>query len=317
MYSATDLLLLGAAVLPAGLVPAERALSAAAACQGGPAIWAWAVAECRLGGSDDSVDFAVCTSGPGGKAAWRACGQRLPPTWGDTLPRLLDAWATPADPMASAAYVWAELDGWSAGDSDLRPLLYPAVEGLAPGVVRALARRAAAIDDRVPAAALDAWQAAIDRLPEGARPMQLGLLPSRGVPGLRLFAAVPTPALADWLAAIGWAGDSPAFCAFAASLARYSSHVELQVDFTPTAAGPIATEVLFPSTPAEDPRWRVLLDGLADAGLVDPRRAEVLIRWARGAGLDARVPRGVQVKVGWRDGHPGTAKGYLTWAVPS
>jgi hypothetical protein len=104
---------------------------------------------------------------------------------------------------------------------------------------------------------------------------------------------------------------------------RHAGVTNVNFDLTPDLGPRVGLEFHFVATPEEDPRWNVLFDELEDAGLLTPRKRDVIARWPSPVAernlLTARpdtLIRDLLVKVDFDQCGPVLAKAYFPF-VPA
>jgi hypothetical protein len=131
----------------------------------------------------------------------------------------------------------------------------------------------------------------------------------------------PTPALADYLASLGWPGDAPALRELITTLGGLVDTIALDMDVSDEIAPRLGIECRFEGwrQPAHEPRWTPFLNWLVERQLCTPDKREALLAWPQ-IGYhrfpDERAPRGLiralnHIKLVVVPGQPLAAKGYL------
>jgi hypothetical protein len=254
--------------------------------------------ECRLGTRDGAVDWLVCVRPDGGgrdvlarlhethlPAAWRAH-----PSWR----RIFDfaaRWASPESALADLVEnVWLEFDAGTFGQEAPAPAVFFGARDLrAPFAGDRLDRIVAGLvggqamlrGSEADGAARGGLRRALAALPDGARIFQVGTMLSRSERGLRLCVrGLDARAMAEWLGACGWQGDSAALVESVGGLADAGAALALDVDVVETIATRIGVEV--PLGRDTTPRSiESLAARLVARGVCDPTLAEALVSWPR------------------------------------
>lgn len=278
--------------VPGALISAPAWARIVALAEGLPALFCWAIFECRLQRDADRADVLLCISRWDGDDA----GLRDSVLRKDTLdalgraPRFLRAWLEPGTMVCSEVpLLWLEYD-LIAGERRAPFVQFCVDSGYprpGPRVALSPARLSALADEglslllgeRPEPAVLANLQRCAERLPPGARVLHLGAMPQRGTSDLRVLAVVPAESTPAWLEAIGWPGPREGLQQLLALLAGHFPRLSVQLDLGEVVRPTLALEFPLTTRPDRDPRWRQFIDALVDLGLCDPDKGRASLDW--------------------------------------
>jgi hypothetical protein len=269
--------------------------------------------ECHLGDRPPHADFLVRVRASevgrrllAGTSARDSLPARLSdePAWAG-LREFARTWADPAvDPDANTGNVWLEFDIDPGDDGVPIPSVFFSAHHGVPSRLRHQGTARAALDaygwvtreslpkvlgrELAPATEQLVFSA-LDALPPGANVFQIGVMLARPSDVVRLcIAELPPDRAVDYLAGLGWTGDTDELRSLVDRLAGLVDHVVPAIDVADRLSGRVGFECYFADfrQPGEEPRWRALFDHLVDANLCGPDQREALL------GFPGFVPQG-------------------------
>ena len=102
----------------------------------------------------------------------------------------------------------------------------------------------------------------------------------RSLPAMRVHVrGLPVREFKRYLTRIGWAGEQEEIAALAQVLLDYGDWVVVCLDILGDQIVRVGVECFFAEKRGLDPRWRPLLQRLADLGLSSADKADALLRW--------------------------------------
>ncbi|MFY0578067.1 hypothetical protein ACN28S_30465 [Cystobacter fuscus] len=253
--------------------------------------------ECRLGRGDSRVDFIICAlAQDGGREAFPVD----PPTplssplW-ERVFAFCKEWRNPASMLHTRIpMIWLEFDMDESASPILRPLPFACIQ---PWIARGPPGR------RDPMAQLEdqgrtlAWRslellgehlltssiertvsACFEQLPDGAHLMHLAPLTSRKMEAVRVVASLHKNHVPNYLSRLGWPGSSLQVKEILEHRLEFWNHVDINVDVQESVLPDVGFGWQLSDIP-NDPRTRLLLDGLVEDGLCDPEKRDALLQW--------------------------------------
>ena len=350
MFAPGDLLMELRASVPRALVSPEAFDRAVTAAHLLPECALWASLECRLGAGEERVDFSACV--PAAEGGHEVLLQRKAALLGEPLGAHSRAawervfafcakWEAQGSLLAERVpFVFIEFDL----DGPLRegPLREGPLRGAppfvlfhllqrcdgAPGVPTTrvtskaadcrpvLERALSLLDGHGPSPAVEgSLRACLEALPVEGTLAYAAPLSLRGLDAVRLMLILPRWQVVDYLRRIGWGGPLGEIEEDLATLPVPPSEVWFDLDVG-EAVLPVAGLVF--SYPAEDPRWRVLLDRWVERGDCTPEKRDAVLAWPGREQVllpGYRVPLGARrslvSKIVHRRGQRAAAKIYL------
>jgi hypothetical protein len=256
-----------------------------------PAVWRWAMLECRLGFADSRVDFMACVADVhDDRSLLNAALQRSRPDSFAGATSLLEAWAAGGALLSAVPIVWLEWDvvnGVPARPLSsvcldrtfLRPRAEPVDRPLQAQLVHHLL--ADVMGEAALAARVSAGLATCLReLPDDACLLHAAPLLARGLDRLRLTLGLRPDQMLRWLDAIGWPGDLRAVAAWLEVMSAPWQRVFFQVELDHEMHPHLSVETRLSSAGfMERAKWRQLLEVSANADLVDPVRGDLVLSW--------------------------------------
>lgn len=231
--------------------------------------------ECRLSASVPSADFLCCFSRLNGRSRFiadpvlmgEAPGFPQHSAW-QKARDFFALWMNDGGVLAeNADDVWLEFD--TTGDLPGVPSLFfgtgnPSLPADQRG---ALIRRGLVplISDATSCAGLaDQVIEVCDRLPDGARVFQVGVMLARGVDGVRLcIRDIPPDSMLTFLAAIRWPGDAEVIGSTLCDLTPHVDRIDIDIDITNQEVMPRLGLECYQLGEREDPAaWSSLFDWL-------------------------------------------------------
>jgi hypothetical protein len=251
--------------------------------------------ECRLDGEEGSaVDLQLgACAGSEAAAAVRSLGRarerdELPSVW-EPVYRLLREWQNPEGDLGrGAAEVWCELDlAPDAATIDLAALVPSVFVSLKPDRDERMTAARRVLQVLLDAESVPPLQAAVERCaracPAGARVSHVGVMLGRSMRALRVhISGVPLGEFGEYLADAGWPGDVERAVAIARLLLDHGDSVVLCLDVVGELLPRLGLECFLArrsGAECTNPRWGLLLDRLADAGLSSREKAQALMSW--------------------------------------
>lgn len=244
--------------------------------------------ECPLGSTPGRPDFLLCATRIEGHAAVIAGTHPvvgLPielaaaPGWRSVC-ALAHAWADVHDRLGDDVLnLWLEFDIGRDDDALLTPGLFFAPTAHTPKErLRGLLARLA------PEAVVGERDAALarflDDLPRGTRVFQVGVLPSRGEPWVRLCVrGLGADDLVPALGALGWPGDTAPVADFVAATAAVVTRYDLDFDLGASLAPRLGLECAFGTERDTLARLARFTDVLQCHDLCTPAQAAALAAW--------------------------------------
>lgn len=300
-----ELVRLGAAWLPGGLLPAAAIARLSSVARHAPPAFAVGGFECRLAGDDARrVDFSACirrADGAAATSAWLAGGgtARLPPPW-RPVGGFLSQWMRPDCVLARevvAAWLEFDLDPESAAAPEpfvIFTLVPPwrrddgwTIATDAAVVNRGLRALGAGERDGGMLARADAC---IRALPPSGCVLHAALRPQPGGAVTRLILQLPWRAVPEYLRRIEAPVDTGALAGvlerLCAATLRNSVHVDVGRGIGPR----IGIEFYHSPAPAGDPRWRRLFEELVDLGACTPAQRDRIWAWPTPAPSERGAP---------------------------
>jgi hypothetical protein len=320
----------GTAAAPRGLLTAAARARLATVPAVLPSAFEIGAFECHLGAAAGRVDFEACVRRAGGGRDVLAAGIAGPA--GDRLAALDDgwrrtiaflrAWCDPRSPLHDGIDVaWIEMDLDAdrlaspfvvftlARDRDERAP-YTARHGRA--LREGLRLLAGGVDDRVMAAV----DHAVGALAPTGMLLHAGVRPLASGPVVRLVARLPRPLMPDYLARIGWPGSETELAAVLHRLCPTTVLHALNLDVGAAIGPRLGIEYHFRTSPADDPRWASVFDGLVAAGACSPAERALLACWRPPGSIAPGAPmRELLVKVVYETGRALGAKAYLPFTA--
>jgi hypothetical protein len=247
-------------------------------------------AECRLAHGRGEVDWAFCVAGDRARErlsdALAACPEPCDSAGADAgVRRFLTAWSRRGTSLhAGVPSVWLEFDHDPLARGDAIPFVtFKIDEQLAGG------RDAGALRS-VLAQALDLLGGDATRrasaivelsscLPDGARLLHIATLPHRRSTATRVILSVPTAEIGAAASRLGWDGDPAGLEAGIRGLWGDTGMLSIGVDVAERVGPRLAVECYLPTSPLEDPRWMVLLDGLVAMDACTSDKRDALCAW--------------------------------------
>jgi hypothetical protein len=256
-----------------------------------PAIWRWAIFECRLNAESPRVDFMACVADvDDDRQALAGALRSLPAHSFGGAVQLLSAWTAGDTPLSAVPIIWLEwdiVDGAPAPPlsslcldrSFLRPGLGPPDRRLQAELIHSFLADIAG--DRALAAQVDCGLATCLReLPEDACLLHAAPLLARGLPRIRITLGLQPGSMLQWLEAIGWPGDLGEVAAWLKMMVMPWQKVFFQVELDHRLHPHLSVETRISSEGfPEREHWRAFLDRCVDAELVDRTRAGAALRW--------------------------------------
>lgn len=249
--------------------------------------------ECKLDEAPSRGDFLLCvTAASNGRESLA----QLDPAvgWQEALAahpvwrRVQDfatSWADPASPLHRRVdNVWLEFDVAPEALEVPAPSLFfaPLDKGAAESLaVTTLALERLSGGPRSPELSRP-LAACFEALPQGARVFQVGAMLARSTPAVRLCIDGLTPVrLAEYLHRVGWEGSLEAWEHATGELSGLVDEVCLAIDVGQSVGPKLGLELYFARgvQPAQEPRWRTLLERLVQRGLCTSAKCEAVLAW--------------------------------------
>ena len=296
MYTVADSLAAISPSLPAGLVGPESLAGIERIAGSLPA----GLCECfgfevRIGEVQAPTDFALQVSMP---AAWRllaglsasspAAHGPAAPAW-ERIAALGTAWCESGGQLPeSIPTAWLEFDSEPGSPRHGIPAVFLEVGPRVGNVVAA--QLALAMIPGLAAAPIStsgrrAFAACVESLPPGARVSQVGTMLSRSVAALRLCVSCPEPsAIPAYLGSLGTPGLPALAERILAAAPVAGERLKVDLDIFDSVRPRVGIEYAVPDSRQldghQEPRWRQLLDRLADACLCTPAKRDAVLEWS-------------------------------------
>jgi hypothetical protein len=319
---------------PPALIPAEALARVRSIARALPATPSFSF-ECRLGEQQERVDFLTAVSPAWGgeelaTPGFTATGPLAGPAW-ERIAAFCTEWTDGSGLLGRVPFFWLEFDipGPLAGI----PPPFPTVcvqpgfrqgrlidsSGSTPDEIRRIAWRSLELmrGAPLPPVVERSVAACFERLPPSSCVVHVAPFSARGSDSVRLVLRIPKRAVPDYLGRIGWMGEPSELEERVMGLLDYSGMVDVYLDVGERVLPPVGMGYTVPDSPG-DPRARLLVDRLVEAGLCTPAKREGLLQWLGrehavlpGARWPSQVLRTASIKLVHRAGQPVEAKGYV------
>jgi hypothetical protein len=310
------------------LVTHQQLRAAVALAETLPPIWRWCMLETRLTSASRQVDFMACFADVDNdrERVAAALPELSAAALGSAFP-LVQAWAYGEHPMSrDIPIVWLE---WDMPDAvPAAPLVSGCLDVTLldqrvqqPSLASQLAMVEWVVaqfpEFQVHSEIRRRFASCLGVLPSGARLLHVAPLQARGLARLRFTLGLLPAELIRWLHAIEWPGDLQAVYWWIAHLAPPWQRVFFQVEMDDRVHPhlSIETRTLSVASDSSD-TWYEVLHILERSGLVQPERAQAVLRWPGTSAVllqdtQARLRRSCYLKLVLNSGVPQEAKAYL------